>query len=58
MPKKESGIEIAAAIAQCQGQHNPLLCLSASHVVAEPHHVDLMVLSPQGWEHCNSHSDG
>ena len=49
MPKKASGTDVAA-VAQWQGQQNPSLCPLESTVVAEPHHADLMLLSPQRWE--------
>ena len=47
MPKMEYGTEITAAVAQWQGQQNPSLCPLGSTMVAEPHHADLMLLSPQ-----------
>ena len=56
MPEEASGTE-AAAVAQYQGQQH-LWCPSASAVVAEPHHADIMSLvAHQGGCHCKSYEE-
>ena len=49
-PEKASQTEVAAAVAQWQGQQNLSLCPSGSMVVAEAHHADLRLLDPHWWE--------